>query len=539
MQTKEEKNIRAIMFVRVSSNTQDYTRQITELTPLIKSDGYKDSEVAIIHHKESATKNNYQNRQSIKELEHYIKSCDIECVYVHEVSRLARRSDVMYKVMGLLEENKICLTIATPTLLRTYENGKSNPFAHTLFGFLAQIATQETEQRAIRSQTGRAQKLKDGKICSKVLFGYSKQNGYAVLHAQHSLIVKEIFQMIAEGNTCADVFKKYKHTAFFANCATLTTARQRVQAMIKKESYTGANNYPAIITKEQQAQAIQALASNQNTAKDKQRGHKDNYLCKHLVYSANGYVMSATRQSGKPTYYTKANGILKVSAQVLDYITWRCAIVAKSKNDATINQEMKDNARQQLPILQSQLDNIKKEIDAIGSKNDKVVELYIEGVIDRQKYDSKLAQLDNHHKQLLNEQNALNIQISQLERVLSNDYIKHPTTFQTLLKSDYIQRPLTSLSELSEINDAQAQSEIIHEVVERITVERLENSRHGEMAYNIYIKFKNTLLNNNDVWYRYQQRGCKKLLYACNRERGIDGTERVVLEDITPDWKAV
>ena len=539
MQAKEEKNIRAIMFVRVSSNAQDYTRQITELTPLIKSDGYKDSEVAIIHHKESATKNNYQNRQSIQELEAYIKSCDIECVYVHEVSRLARRSDVMYKVMGLLEENKICLTIATPTLLRTYENGKSNPFAHTLFGFLAQIATQETEQRAIRSQTGRAQKLKDGKICSKVLFGYEKQNGYAVLHAQHSLIVKEIFQMISEGNTCADVFKKYKHTAFFTNCTSLTTARQRVQAMIKKSSYTGENNYPAIITKEQQAQAIQALASNKNTAKNKERGHKDNYLCKHLVYSANGYTMSATRQSGKPTYYSKHNGIIKVSAQVVDYITWHTAIVAKSKNDATVNQELKDNARQQLPLLQEQLNNIKKEIDAIGSKNERIVDAYIDGAISKQKYDSKLAQLDHHHKQLLNEQNALNIQISQLERVLSNDYIKHPTTFSTLLKSDYIQRPIHSLKELAEITEPQAQSEIIHEVVERITVERLENSRHGEMAYNIYINFKNALLNNADVFYCYQQRGCKKLLYSCNKERGIDGTERVVLEDITPDWKAV
>lgn len=537
MQAKE-KNIKAIMFVRVSSNAQDYTRQITELTPLIKSDGYKDSEVAIIHHKESATKNNYQNRQSIQELEAYIKSCNIECVYVHEISRLARRSDVMYKVMGLLEENKICLTIATPTLLRTYENGKSNPFAHTLFGFLAQIATQETEQRAIRSMTGRAQKIKDGKICSKVLFGYEKQNGYAELHPQNSLIVKEIFQMISEGNTCADVFKKYKHTAFFNNCTSLTTARQRVQAMIKKESYTGANNYPAIITKEQQAQSIQALAKNQNTAKDKQRGCKDNYLCKHLVYSANGYVMSATRQSGKPTYYTKSSGVLKVSAQVVDYITWCCAIVAKSKNDATVNQEMKDNARKKLPLLQEQLHNIKKEIDAIGSKNERVVDAYIEGVISKQKYDSKLAQLDNRHKQLLNEQNAINSQISLLERVLSDDYIKIPTTFQTLLKSDYIQRPIRNFKDLSEITEPQTQSEIIHEVVERITVVRCENS-HGKMAYNIYITFKNALLNNSDIWYRYQQMGCKKLLYACNRVRGIDGTERVVLKDITPDWKAV
>ena len=223
---------------------------------------------------------------------------------------------------------------------------------------------------------------------------------------------------------------------------------------------------------------------------------------------------------------------------VIDFITWHCAIEAKSKNDATVNQELKDNATKQLPILKEQLHNIKKEIESIGAKNDKVVELYIEGAIDRQKYDAKLSQLDNNHKQLLQEQNALNIQISQLERVLSDDYIKHPTTFQTLLKSDYIQRPIRNFEELSAITEPQTQSEIIHEVVEHITVERCENS-HGKMAYNIYITFKNALLNNSDIWYRYQQKGCKKLLYRCERERGIDGTERVIMYDVTPEWKAV
>ena len=37
-------NIKAIMFVRVSSNAQDFERQKTALLPLIKSDGYADNE---------------------------------------------------------------------------------------------------------------------------------------------------------------------------------------------------------------------------------------------------------------------------------------------------------------------------------------------------------------------------------------------------------------------------------------------------------------------------------------------------------------
>lgn len=50
-------NIKAIMFVRVSSNAQDFERQKTALLPLIKSDGYADNEIAILEHKERGQMN--------------------------------------------------------------------------------------------------------------------------------------------------------------------------------------------------------------------------------------------------------------------------------------------------------------------------------------------------------------------------------------------------------------------------------------------------------------------------------------------------
>ena len=64
-------NIKAIMFVRVSSNAQDFERQKTALLPLIKSDGYADNEIAIVEYKESATKNDFNSRQSLQELQNY------------------------------------------------------------------------------------------------------------------------------------------------------------------------------------------------------------------------------------------------------------------------------------------------------------------------------------------------------------------------------------------------------------------------------------------------------------------------------------
>ena len=69
---------KVILFARVSSDKQSYERQISDLMPLIKADGYSDNDVAIIQHKESAIKNDVQNRKSIAELKDLISNNQIE-----------------------------------------------------------------------------------------------------------------------------------------------------------------------------------------------------------------------------------------------------------------------------------------------------------------------------------------------------------------------------------------------------------------------------------------------------------------------------
>lgn len=48
--------IKAVIFARVSSIQQEYDRQISDLMPVVKADGYKGDEIYIIKYKESATK---------------------------------------------------------------------------------------------------------------------------------------------------------------------------------------------------------------------------------------------------------------------------------------------------------------------------------------------------------------------------------------------------------------------------------------------------------------------------------------------------
>ena len=509
-------NIKAIMFVRVSSNAQDYTRQITELTPLIKSDGYKDSEVAIIHHKESATKNDFNSRQSLQELQNYINNCNIQNVYVHEISRLARRSDVMYKVMALLEEHKICLVCATPTLLRTIENGAPNPVAHMMFAFLSQVAQSEMEQKNIRTMTGRAQKLKEGKLATKALFGYKRnKEGYAILDPQRSQEIKQLFQLINEGYTALEICEQMKYTAFLEG-ANEKSGKHRIYRAIKNERYAGNLNYPAIVTKEEQEKAMGQLLQNTPVKDRKKRTPKGDYLGKHLVFNVDGYMLSATQEYNRPAYVAHNGDIVVMNAQALDDLAWAKSVEIKAELERGANKEQRERARKQLPILEDVRVKIQKQIDSIEGKRERANELYVLGNSSKATYQKMLGKLDAEHSRLLNEQNANAIQIAEMQKVIDGDntYLSNVSSYNNLL----------------DIEDKTVQASITHEIIKRIVVSKHSATNNARRVMKIEIEYNKTLYNYPPTYYLYIVRGSKRELMQVIEES--DGT--MITTDLTP-----
>ena len=100
------------LFSRVSTQKQTLEQQVGELIRIAEREGYPSKKQIIIQEKESARKLAYDERQTIKELEDIIDKVD--CVVVYELSRLARRADVMYQVRDLLIENKVQLICMNP-----------------------------------------------------------------------------------------------------------------------------------------------------------------------------------------------------------------------------------------------------------------------------------------------------------------------------------------------------------------------------------------------------------------------------------------
>ena len=145
--------MRVALLVRVSTNRQDYDRQIVELTSHCEKMNW---EIAgIFANKVSGAKKN-EERQEIIELLDFIEHNDIDKVCVLEISRLGRNTLEALKVIELLNEKGICLYIKNYNL-ETMINGKINPVASLICTILLEIGNMERSTINDRMTSGRNQ----------------------------------------------------------------------------------------------------------------------------------------------------------------------------------------------------------------------------------------------------------------------------------------------------------------------------------------------------------------------------------------------
>ena len=145
--------MKVVLLCRVSTNAQDYNRQVNELTTYCGQRGWQVEK--IFANKVSGAKK-LEERAEIVELLSYVETHKVDKVCVLEISRLGRNTLVALKVIELLNEKGICLYIQNYNL-ETISNGKINPVASLICTILLEIAQMERHTIAERMASGRKQ----------------------------------------------------------------------------------------------------------------------------------------------------------------------------------------------------------------------------------------------------------------------------------------------------------------------------------------------------------------------------------------------
>ena len=145
---------KVVILGRVSTDKQDYQRQIVELQEYCNKVGWE--VVGVFANKVSGAKT-IEERSELQDMLQFIKENEIDRVVCLEVSRLGRNTLESLKVIQMLNENRVSLFIKNYNIETLNEDGKVNPVASLITTILLEVASMERLTIRERMKSGQQQ----------------------------------------------------------------------------------------------------------------------------------------------------------------------------------------------------------------------------------------------------------------------------------------------------------------------------------------------------------------------------------------------
>ena len=145
---------KVVILARVSTDKQDYERQVNELTDYCRKMDWEVEKV--FTNKVSGAKKN-EEREEIQELISYVNSNQIRRVVCLEISRMGRNTLEALKVIQILNEHKVSLYVKNYNLETLDSEGRVNPVASLICTILLEVAAMERLTIKERMASGRRQ----------------------------------------------------------------------------------------------------------------------------------------------------------------------------------------------------------------------------------------------------------------------------------------------------------------------------------------------------------------------------------------------
>lgn len=420
--------IKVILFVRVSTISQHLESQEDVLRRLAHNDGYKDSEIHVIGNKESALKISEEHREGLNELRKYMAAGGIECVYISELSRLARNDTEALKMRDEFVASHIQLKCQNPTFtLLTSDLSRIEPYARTIFSLYSSMAAQEMIEKKERFARGKRRLAEEG--CyngGQIPYGYTidkEHRNKIIIFEDEAAIVREIFDLYESGISQPKLAKEFKQRGnkkFTINFINNILTNERYTG--RKAVYTGSSyerSYPVIISPEQ-FDRCREIANSNSTTFGKPRhiyyaerliictncgcrwaanGSQSEYHCYDAFSSMRPYQNNNTPQCTLKT---------TISINIMDSLLWHLAQEAEVKYILHNAADDREKYRKELEIVEQKIAAIQPRISELEKKRSRIVEAYLDGDISKERESERLKAVDQEKRAIVQEKEDLN-----------------------------------------------------------------------------------------------------------------------------------
>ena len=190
-----EERTKVVIYARVSTSAQDYTRQITELRKYAKKQNY---EIVKEFSEKISGGKKIEERAAIKELLDFVKSNKVEKVLVYECSRLSRRQLDFLSIIEQLTELGVSLYVLQNGLETLLPDGRPSPLSSLVLGVISEFNSLEKSLIRARCASGYEHyREKGGKV--------GRKEGYRKSDEDYRTTYDREIALLSKGNTLKDV----------------------------------------------------------------------------------------------------------------------------------------------------------------------------------------------------------------------------------------------------------------------------------------------------------------------------------------------
>lgn len=145
---------KVVILARVSTDKQEYERQLVELRDYCNKMGW---EVVREFSNKVSGAVSIEYREEIMSLVEYVRANEVKRVVCLEISRLGRNTLEALKVIQILNDNKVSLYVKNYNLETLTADGKVNPVTSLICTILLEVASMERLTIKERMASGRDQ----------------------------------------------------------------------------------------------------------------------------------------------------------------------------------------------------------------------------------------------------------------------------------------------------------------------------------------------------------------------------------------------
>lgn len=393
---------KAIIIARVSTEKQTLDEQLQQTIEYAKRDlNCSENELVICDAQgASAIKLDDKFKENINNVYQAIDKYNIKNVYAYHIDRIGRDEEFLMGFKKRLVATKTNIKIMNPPLTLLNQDGSVNAGIELAFSLFATMAKQEMEIKKDRFKRAKKAMLTKGEfIGGCVPFGYKVENKKIVIHEPDALVVRKAFNMYASGEYSVIKLSKELIELGYKFCDYCTLSRwfKNVEYCGKSlQNHRGRSYTLPPIVSEELFENVSEIKRNANKNKKQERGYTIGsklIVCPncgyHYIKQNNIYKCVKNRHIEQ----NRCSGSHTIDVETMDDLLVKIACECKYKKIGKNGDKEKLRIDKEIEKLHKKIEVIENDILKYDSKKKKVLNAYVNDIINESEYNSMIEKL--------------------------------------------------------------------------------------------------------------------------------------------------